>query len=292
MTKINWPSAGRVFVVLFIILAVAGCARQMAYRFADTYLAWQARSFVSLDSEQRGVLRDNIDMLLQWHAEHEMPRYHVLIDELTQDLERQQLTAERLSYYEQQMADYWLTIREQVLLPAKQLLPRLSDEQVNQLIESIAENIQERADIYAEQSTEERRDESAEAIVEQVERWFGEITDEQQLIVQNWTQQMPDMTELWIEYRVRWAEGLAEALQQRQDSEAFVALLEPLFLQPEQLRSAQLRELGEQSQALSRQAILDIAKELTSEQRTHAIDELNGWRDDLAAMMRSRSVDI
>ncbi|RUO25728.1 hypothetical protein CWE09_03075 [Aliidiomarina minuta] len=292
MAKISWPFTGRILIVFFIILAVAGCARQMAYRFADTYLAWQARSFVSLDSEQRGALRGNIDTLLQWHAEHEMPRYHALIGELTEDLEKQNLNTERLSYYEQQMADYWLAIRQSALSPAQSLLPRLSDEQADELIVSIAGNIQERADQYKEQTTAERRDESAESIAEQVERWFGEITDEQQQIIKTWTQQMPDMTQLWIEYRVRWAEGLSEALNQRHDSEQLAALLELLFLQPEQLRSEELNELGEQSQALSRQALLELTDKLTTEQREHAIEKLNGWRTDLASMMRSRSVEI
>lgn len=292
MTKISWPVAGRMLVVFLIILAVAGCARQMAYRFADTYLAWQARSFVSLNGEQRSLLKDNIDMLLQWHAEHEMPRYHALIGELTQDLESENLNAERFSYYEQEMADYWLTIRKSVLSPAKDLLPRLNDEQADELIVSIAQNIQERADQYKEKTSEERREESAESIASQIERWFGEVTDEQRLIIETWTEQMPDMTELWIEYRVRWAEELAAALQQRQDREQLAALLEPLFLEPEQLRSEKLNELGAQSQELSRQSILELTDTLTEEQRKHVIDKLNGWRTDLASMMRSRSVDI
>lgn len=280
----------KIGVLVLVVLSLAACARTFGYRFADTYLMWQTRSYVTLDRTQRSELRDNINALLQWHAEQEMPHYDQLLINLQDDIASQSLDDSRYNVYQQHIESRWLAVREAVLPVALELLPQLSDEQVAQLIESLAERIQERADTFAEQGVEARREEGAESYHKQLKKWFGEVTAEQEAFIASWSDDMPDMTEHWIEYRVRWAEAFRHALTQRDDKDAFAAALTPLFLAPETLRPQALQAQVAKTDVVGRQSILHIAATLNDNQRQHFIAELDSLRSDLASMAATRDV--
>lgn len=278
--------------LLLVCLSLAACARTFAYRFADTYIMWQVRGYVSLERSQRAELRENINHLLQWHAETEMPHYDRLLRDLEQDILAESLDAERYTYYQSQVELRWLAVREAIYQSARELLPQLSDKQVAQLMESVAERIQERADTFAEQGVDARREEGAESYRKQIEKWFGEVTDEQEQSIAEWSETMPDMTDQWIEYRVRWAEGLHMVLAVRNEHTVFAEQLAPLILNPETLRPEALQVKAAQADQVGQQSILQIAGSLTESQRQHFARELRDLRGDLASMAGTRGVDL
>lgn len=280
----------RVALVLLIILAVTGCARQLAYRFADTYIAWQIRDYVDLTRDQRDQVDVAINDFLQWHAETEMPRYISLLEQIDKDVAEQNLSTTRLDYYQQAFAKRWQAVREALADPALELLPGLSDEQVQQLIKNMAANIQSRADDYQEQTTAERREDGVENVRKLVERFLGSVNDEQEQAIQTWTKAMPDMADEWIEYRVRWAEDFRHALQVRDEGAAFEKRLLPLIEDPHSLRSEELQAKGMQSRELSQVMVLRILQAMDAGQRRHLRDEMQSLADDLRGMMRIRNV--
>lgn len=282
----------RLFVLVLVVLSLAACARTFAYRFADTYIMWQVRGYVSLERSQRSELRDHVNQLLQWHAETEMPHYDRLLRDLEQDILAQSLDADRYAYYQSQIEQRWLAVREAIYEPARELLPQLNDKQVAQLMESLAERIQERADTFTEQGADARREEGAESYSKQIDKWFGEVTDEQSEIIAEWAEAMPDMTDQWIEYRVRWAEGLQTVLAMRNEHAAFAEQLAPLLLSPDTLRPESLQEKAALADQLGQQSVLQIAGSLTESQRQHFAGELRDLRADLASMARTRGVDL
>ncbi|MGX5914190.1 DUF6279 family lipoprotein [Aliidiomarina sp. Khilg15.8] len=284
------PTYLRVALVLLIVVAITGCARQLAYRFADTYIAWQVRDYVDLNRDQRDQLDIAINDFLQWHAETEMPRYLILLEQIDEDIAEQNFSASRLTYYQQALAQRWQAVRDAVTEPALELLPGLSDEQVAQLIESIAANIQSRADEYQEQTTAERREDGVENVRKLVERFLGSVNEEQEQAIQTWTQAMPDMADEWIEYRVSWAESFRGALQKRSDRAEFEALLIPLIEDPHSLRGETLQSKGMQSRELSQVMVLRILQATDAEQRSYLRDEISSLAEDLRGMMRIRGV--
>lgn len=281
----------RLAMVALLLLAVTGCARQLAYRFADTYISWQIRDYVDLTSDQRDQVDVAVNDFLQWHAETEMPEYLRLLEQMDQDVAQKNFSASRLNHYQQALAERWQAVRMAVAEPALELLPQLNERQAGELIESIAANIQERADEYDEKTTPERREESVERVEEMVERVLGSINGEQKQAIATWSAAMPDMTSEWIEYRVRWAESFRSALDVRGNATAFEAALMPLIEDPHALRSETLQRKGSESRELSQTMLLTILQATDAEQRDHLRDEISGLADDLRGMMRIRDVE-
>lgn len=285
----------RLTVLGVLILAIAGCSRTFAYRFADTYLVWQARSYVSMDRSQRSELRREIKILLQWHAEQEMPLYVSLLQELSDDIRDQKFTAQRYDYYQDQIDQRWVAVREQLMPPALDLLPLLSDQQTTQLIDKLNEQVDEREQEFLERAQADTTSDETEndgGLVTKLERWLGQVSDTQVQIVEQWIAQSPAMASLWLSYRRGWAAGFADALALRQQPLSFAESLEPLILRPELERSSELTEAIRQADAVSRKHIIELANSLSEEQRQHFIQQIHDLQRDIARMARTRKVSI
>lgn len=281
----------RTTILCLVLLAVTGCSSQIAYRFADTYIAWKIRDYVDLTSTQREQVDVAVNDFLQWHAETEMPRYLLLLDDLDNDVASADFSASRIEYYQQAIAERWAAIRLQATEPALALLPDLNDDQVAELIASIADNIQQRADEFASKSSDERRKESIESVADLVERFMGSVNEEQRHAIRDWSQAMPDMTDEWIEYRVTWAEEFRNALLTRHEDTEFEAALMPLFEKPRALRSEDARRKSDQAKEATQSMVLSVLKSSDAQQREHMRGEFADLADDLRGMMRTRDIE-
>ena len=124
------------YVVAFlaIILSLSSCSRSIGYRFADTFILWQLDNYVTLEGEQRERVKTEIEDLLQWHAESELPKYHHLLVELQTLVENDQLTQQELQQIALQVETFWLNLRKQVFPILVAELAAMSTAQHNELI--------------------------------------------------------------------------------------------------------------------------------------------------------------
>lgn len=278
-----------------VILALGACSRSFGYRFADTYLTWQVRGYVSLERSQRRDVRDQINHLLQWHAEKEMPLYHSVMGELADDIQNNQLDEQRFYHYQSLLAERWYVVRAELLAPGLKLLPQLSESQVRELIRGMHERIddaEKEATKELKDAAQSREEFLLERYVEQFERWFGDITAQQKTHLEAWVIELPDNDGLWFEYRRAWTDAFSAALALRDEPSAFAVELEPLIKNPEQLRSDALRHNMTLMDELTKPNIISLVAQLTTEQRAHFTDKLEGYRADLVRMARTRGVEI
>ncbi|RUO31807.1 hypothetical protein CWE12_02060 [Aliidiomarina sedimenti] len=282
----------KLIVVALIVLGVGACSRSFAYRFADTYIVWQARDYVSLEREQHEALNEEVEAFLQWHAETQIPRYHLTLETLEADITEATLDPEAVRQYSDLAADFWFQVRSGALPAALRLLPDLSDAQVDELIQSVADSIQQRLDEYQDSTADERVAERRDMFQKQAQRWLGAVTGEQQALFDEWADSIDDSTMLWIEYRLEWAEQFASALEQRSQSDLLSEHLDGLFLEPENLRGDVLITQTSAAKEASQERLMTLHGLLTDDQRLHFAAELQELRRDLRSMLRSRDLDI
>ncbi|MDN3685686.1 DUF6279 family lipoprotein [Vibrio sinaloensis] len=85
-----------------------------------------------------------------------------------------------------------------------QLAQQLTDEQVDELMNSIrVRHTKYKKNKYQNLSSEQVRDKYAERISENIDDWFGSVTDEQQQIIRNWTQDLYITSFDWIEHQTK-----------------------------------------------------------------------------------------
>lgn len=123
------------------------------------------------------------------------------------------------------------------------------------------------------QATAEAR---AERTAERVERWLGDLNEDQHNIVQDWSASRGSQTEIWLQGRRNWQLALLDVLEHRSEP-TFPQQLEALILNSEEVR-------GEAYQAMmreSRVAMAELMHELIEAGDRTTLTHLQGRAEEL-----------
>lgn len=83
-------------VLLLSALLLSACSLlDFAYHQLDWLMLRKVESVVDLNGEQRARLRQDIDALLKWHCETQVPRYAGFLTTLERDFRTREMTAAR-----------------------------------------------------------------------------------------------------------------------------------------------------------------------------------------------------
>lgn len=215
-------------IALLLVLALLGAcsSTRLAYRFADQGIIWWVEDYVSLTREQKSTLRRELDVLLDWHCEQELPRYSDWLGELRREMADGALPPDRIEHHRQQVTAFAEPLAARIVPMATRLLASLSDKQTRELVRNMAQSQAERREEYLGDDSRAR---AAERVRERAERWLGTLNDRQQAIVAEWSRDREQQTRIWLDGRGRWQQALAERLGQR-DAPDFRAHLRDLIL--------------------------------------------------------------
>lgn len=225
-------------LVLILVLAfgLVGCSStKVAYRYADWGIVWWVEDYVSLTADQKQQLNKDIAQLRQWHCSAELPRYQAWLDELESDVSNNPPDQATVEYHQQQLFSFFPSLLERATPVATNLLSSLSDEQVQELADNMAQSQREMEEEFLADSPEATAEARAERTAERVERWLGELNSEQRDIVRQWSANRGAQTEIWLQGRRNWQLALLEILEGR-DEPTFEAELEYLILNSEEVR--------------------------------------------------------
>ncbi|HCA35470.1 MAG TPA: DUF3549 domain-containing protein, partial [Gammaproteobacteria bacterium] len=172
--------------VLILVLAfgLVGCSStKVAYRYADWGIVWWVEDYVSLTADQKQQLNNDIAQLRQWHCSAELPRYQAWLDELESDVSNNPPDQATVEYHQQQLFSFFPSLLERATPVATNLLSSLSDEQVQELADNMAQSQREMEEEFLADSPEATAEARADRTAERVERWLGELNSEQRNIV-------------------------------------------------------------------------------------------------------------
>ncbi|MCC5855094.1 MAG: hypothetical protein JJU10_05330 [Idiomarina sp.] len=278
-------------IILVLIFSTASCSRQLGYRFADTLVSWQLARYMDLDREQRRAVRGEVDKLIQWHAESELPKYHQLLSDVRFAIERDTIDANFLENLAEKLPSYWFDLRDAVLEPVLRLTPMLNDEQMAQLLENLMESLDEQREEYRNRDAEERIERRLTPFERQFRNIAGRPTNEQSEIMLKLATETPDVNELWFDYRERWLVVLRETLVERDNPEVLRAGMTLLISNPESLRPDALQQHMDANQQGTIDALVFLYASLTDRQRRSVLRNIEGYQRDIRSMMRQRNVN-
>jgi hypothetical protein len=247
-------------LVLILVLAfgLVGCSStKVAYRYADWGIVWWVEDYVSLNGDQKQQLNSDIEQLRQWHCSAELPRYQAWLDELESDVSSNPPDQATINYHQQQLFSFFPSLLERATPVAVNLLSSLSDKQVQELADNMAQSQQEMEEEFLADSPEATAKARADRTAERVERWLGALNSEQRDIVQQWSANRGAQTEIWLQGRRNWQLALLELLENR-NAPTFEAELEYLILNSEEVRG----EAYEAMMAESRVAMSSLMHDL------------------------------
>ena len=246
--------------VLILVLAfgLVGCSStKVAYRYADWGIGWWVEDYVSLTADQKQQLNNDIAQLRQWHCSAELPRYQAWLDELESDVSNNPPDQATVEYHQQQLFSFFPSLLERATPVATNLLSSLSDEQVQELADNMAQSQREMEEEFLADSPEATAEARADRTAERVERWLGELNSEQRNIVRQWSANRGAQTEIWLQGRRNWQLALLEILEGR-DEPTFEAELEYLILNSEEVRGEAYKAMMAESRVAMASLMHDL----------------------------------
>lgn len=259
-TAKDWtPGFFKPFVLILVLaLGLVGCSStKVAYRYADWGIVWWVEDYVTLTAVQKQQLNSDIEQLRQWHCSAELPRYQAWLDELESDVSSGPPDQFTIDYHQQQLFGFFPSLLERASPVATNLLSSLTDAQVQELADNMAQSQQEMEEEFLADSPEATAEARAERTTERVERWLGALNSKQRSIVRQWSVNRGAQTEIWLQGRRNWQLALLELLEKR-NAPTFEAELEDLILNSEEARGEAYKAMMAESRVAMASLMHDL----------------------------------
>jgi len=280
-------SIKRVFTSLLLTLLLAGCLGvKFTYNNLDWVIPWYLDDYLVLDKGQDKNFDQQLDILWQWHRTEELPQYSALFHEIIADLDNQKVSHERLHYYTSQGDLFYTRIIHKSLEQGAPLIAQLSDQQITDLLDSIAEDDQDFKEYVAETDLQERIKERRTSVAKTFKKWLGPLSKTQKKRIRNWSKETETSLEYHMEYVTKTRKVFKATLEQRQDQQQTKRKLFKLASQPELLRSKAYNETIERNSQRFRQLLLDTVASLSKKQRTRLRNKMLNYAEDFSELSK------
>lgn len=265
-------------LLALICVLLAGCSAKFIYNKLDWLAVSYLDDFVELNDEQESVVRNKVKALMKWHTGSELPHYIEHLDELIA-LNPQTFSIEDLEAQQKKIKMHSDRVLQKIEPEVVELAKQLTDEQVEELMNSIRVRHTRYKKKYKDLAPNEVQSIYAQKIEESFEEWFGPLTTEQDVIVAEWGEHMLVTQPDWIKHQTKMRIVINELLNKRQDSSYFSNHLNQLLFNPNRYFSDPLLEKREYNQGISARYFVKMVNSATPQQIQHYRNELEDWKD-------------
>ena len=199
-------------VMLTVFLFLSGCTLKNAYKQLDWVLAGMIDDYVSLSESQETDVDARIASFLKWHQFTQLKIYAEDLQQVQQytSLGLDDASAEDIF---QRFMRSWEPLKQHVAPEMADLFLTLNDKQQKQLFEKLAEQNKEIEDDYNEYTEQERYERAGDKMIENFERWLGELNDQQKEVLRSWPPKFKPLDDDRMAFRLKWQAALRNVLQ-------------------------------------------------------------------------------
>jgi len=265
---------------------LASCsAAKLAYNRLDWLAAWEVGKFVELDGESKRLFDDGFRSLWRWHRSTQLTVYAQDLREVARIADGP-VSAEEVRDYLARVREHGRRLLAEAVPRTAPVLAALDETQVRKLLEGLAERRREEIDEYAGQTPEEGKQERARVMTRGIKRWFGTVTEEQEMMARIWAGERQDDPKLWLSYGEQWDRAFALTLATRARP-GFEARIRSLFLEPNLPDGPAVRAQNEHNRETYVRFVEKLAASLSKDQRRHFRKKVIGLAEDLEELGKS-----
>jgi hypothetical protein len=270
-------------------LLLSGCVVRVVYNQLDWLALWYVEDYFDLDRAQEEQARAMIGRTIRWHRETQLPRYATLMRTVLDGISPPVEAAFLADRYAEVVA-LWDDLLRHVAPDFARLLQSLSDEQVDELFENLADENRELEEDYSGISREERRAKQDKAVIKAFKRFTGRLSPEQEVLVRQRTARFHDLSADWIRRREAWQTEFRTLMTVRKTDPLFTERITNLLLDPNQFDSPGYRKLVLENQQASFGLVAAVLSSLTPKQAGHLREQLETYARDFDALVRDGTV--
>jgi hypothetical protein len=274
--------------LLFAVLLGSCSMMKLGYNNADWLLTWRIDDYFDLTSDQEDFVEEQLEKLISWHRNNELPRYSALIDEMILRVQRG-ISGEDYEWAINQFLDAYETTINKAIPDATTLLMDLDSSQISYYQEKTAEwyagNDNKEQPQRTEQEQKERR---YNRTIERMEEWLGELDDNQKEIIKELSFQLPLRNQYFREDRERRHKAFVDLLKSDLSQEQFAARLKTHFTDFDDGRSEEYKQASVNYNEASKKMAVEISKILNISQIEHAFEKVRGYQVDFIELASSQ----
>ena len=205
----------RLVAGLLALALLAGCsANRFLYNRADTFVRWAVDDYVDFTSEQQQRFDDNLDVLMDWHRQVELPQYREFIFLSIAALDDGVTIDEAIvisEAIEQAVNRLQAEFIELLLLTGEDL----SEQQILDFLAELDRQQQEFAEERLVRDEETYAADAAKSLEGLAKRLLGRLDEAQQSLIASRSKELMRIDRLWYDDRTVWGATLRTILETR-----------------------------------------------------------------------------
>lgn len=280
----------RTFLTVLLVLLLSACSRiQLAYNNLDWLLPHYLGSYMPLTDNQDSLLEAGVDDFLQWHCSTQVTSYAQLLREVDRRFRSNDLKRIELAAFNDRVQQAWATILKQGSPSLGVILLTADEAQIKELFEGFEERNSEWLVEFEATSDEELRDDYRDRMSKELERWFGELDEQQEQILVVWSRQFRPLGLQGLEVRRRWQSRLQDIMKNaRTDPETFQRELAELLTNPGALRPPLYQQRLDHNRDVTIDMVYRIVQQLSDAQKQHLARQVKAVAGDFDELACSR----
>ncbi|MFH0259370.1 DUF6279 family lipoprotein [Vibrio barjaei] len=287
MKKVGWV---RTFGLFASLLIVTGCTTKFLYSNLDWFIVDYIDDYVTLEDGQEEILTERILVLGDWHKSNELPRYLQQLTDI-RNKDPKKVDSEYVSLQMEQVRQHTKRLVAQVTPDLYALTQQMTDKQVKELLENFEQKDEKFIKKYQGLKDEDIRLIYQQRIEENLERWFGSLTDQQKTLASRWANEMDVTVFDWQAHRQQMQHFMRQLLNRRSDLGYFQPEFQRLLNDSESFYSEGLKLKIANNRQVAEKYIALALNSVTEKQHQHLIQEIDGWRDIASDLMTSSLLD-
>lgn len=268
----------RYSLILISIFVLAGCTKKFFYNNLDWFVLEYLDDYVTLNQEQESLLEERLLFLAEWHKQEELPRYVDHLKEM-ETMTEEDITLNYLQQSRERFREHYNRIISKVAPELFSLSLLLTPQQQREFLLNVQKDYKKRNAKYADKTEKEVRKIVFENTEEWVTEWIGELNDDQQRYVTQFSNQVILNSPLWRNYRASIYQELEYMFDNKSNSIIYQKVFMQLMFEPESFYSDQLSQNMDHNLALVDQLTLSLSKSMTEKQWNHFRGEVAQWRE-------------
>lgn len=267
----------KIIVMLLLPFILIGCSSTFAYNNIDWLLYWYLDDYVELNKSQKKIFDTKLDVWLRWHRKEELVQYKNQLLSLKQRLNAGPLASEEWLNEFDTARNHWTRLRDRVGPDLVEFVPKLSDEQVDNLFDALEEQNIENEQDRDELTEAERREERIDDLQDQLKSYVGKLNKDQKALVVEYEPRFKTNFDNWIAYRRKVQAEAKQIIQRRNSDPDFANKLTEIMRHPEAYQSPEYQDVSAYNRVLSTELTAELNLSFTPKQ----MRKLNKKIDDL-----------
>ena len=298
----------RIISLALLVLGVQGCSTlRLAYNQAPLAAYWYLDDYVDFSEEQKPAVKAALNELHHWHRQTQLPAYIETLQKMQRQMTEPLTPARACEFYQEVQERLMMSLEGAVRFdqtPAASFnLQKLATLDRNQLLNMerkfAKSNIKYRED-YLSGPPRQVAEKRLEQAVSRTESIYGKLDERQQALLKTRLEQSGFDPELAYAERLRRQQDMLQALRSLAPGAAGNAAMTPataktvaagpalegVFSRAVFSPDINFREHAKKIRAQNCQTFADVHNSTTPAQREKALSRLQGYEQDLRALLR------